>query len=501
MKGKWGFIDQTGKLVISAIYREVRSFHGSYAPARIDKRWGYIDKKGTFVINPQYEDARPFSEGLAAVKKDNTWGYINEKGKVVIDYSYEDAKGFQNGLAPAKRQGKWGYIDPKGNFVLTRAWLDAGEFKEKIAPVKTVENQWGYIDAKGRFVIDAQFDDAGVFSDGMAPVREESKWGYIDQTGHFKINPQFDQGQPFSEKMAAVLYGGQWGYIDQKGKVVIPFSYNQAGDFSGGHALVSDGNVFYYIGKDGKDKKIASSNANVIYDIKVYNTSKYIVNCRLDYNQKTFGDFTYKPTFVENNQLTINLPPNDPNANADATPSATINFTKSPFVKTFGFDVIYTLLNPDQTPVIRTDGQPASWTQRVSDNGAATSLPDLGAGAEQLIIWRAQGAYHFTFTRVKYENTKTFDADATAQALIQDLKLNTDKPWVKFLVKLTAKALSKFMGDFVVSYYNYSVNLGDYSIPFGACVMPDNICMLCSSDDCAARQGSYSGDGSVCKMP
>lgn len=252
LNGYWGFIDTAGKVAIKFIYKEIRSFQGNYAPARVDKRWGYIDKNGKYVINPKFDDARHFSEGLAPVKKGNLWGFIDSKGDMVMDYAYEDLKAFNGGLAPAKRVGKWGFINQKGKYVLSRQWLEAGEFAEDLAPVKNLENQWGYINRKGKYVIDPQFENAAEFQNGLAPVLEETQWGFINKKGKFQINPQYENARPFSEKLSAVKQGGKWGYIDTKGNETISFQFDEPGNFMESHALVVKDGEAYFINKKGE---------------------------------------------------------------------------------------------------------------------------------------------------------------------------------------------------------------------------------------------------------
>lgn len=50
-------------------------------------RWGYIDKTGELVIKPQFISAHDFSEGLARVHVEgyegDRLGYINKKGEWV----------------------------------------------------------------------------------------------------------------------------------------------------------------------------------------------------------------------------------------------------------------------------------------------------------------------------------------------------------------------------------------------------------------------------------
>lgn len=74
MARRWGFIDKTGKMVISPQFEDVHSFVKGLAPARLGKTWGFIDTAGKFAINPQFEDAAGFSEGLAGVRTGGRWG-------------------------------------------------------------------------------------------------------------------------------------------------------------------------------------------------------------------------------------------------------------------------------------------------------------------------------------------------------------------------------------------------------------------------------------------
>src|SRR4051812_24158111 len=60
-----------------------------YFPIRQDGKLGFIDKTGKVVITPQFdstvrEDGICFSEGLAAVLVGDKWGYIDKTGKFVI---------------------------------------------------------------------------------------------------------------------------------------------------------------------------------------------------------------------------------------------------------------------------------------------------------------------------------------------------------------------------------------------------------------------------------
>ena len=52
---KWGFIDNTGKVVIEPQFEFVDKFSDGLALVNVgNRKMGYIDSSGQFVINPQF---------------------------------------------------------------------------------------------------------------------------------------------------------------------------------------------------------------------------------------------------------------------------------------------------------------------------------------------------------------------------------------------------------------------------------------------------------------
>src|SRR6266704_2133700 len=47
-KGKWGFIDKTGKTVIALKFDWAGNFSEGLAPVQLGKKWGFINKTGEF---------------------------------------------------------------------------------------------------------------------------------------------------------------------------------------------------------------------------------------------------------------------------------------------------------------------------------------------------------------------------------------------------------------------------------------------------------------------
>lgn len=288
-KGKHGYMDKIGKIVINPQFDDAGLFFEGLAPVSVGRKYGYINTKGEYVINPQFEMAAPFSEGLAAVitgdKPENRkLGYIDRTGKMIIDPQFDAGFGpsgesawmtsFSEGLALVQLGNRAGYIDKTGKLIINPQFDMAFPFSDGLAAVM-VGAKWGYVDKSGKIIINPQFDRAMPFSEGLGLIYLEGKWGYVDKIGKLIINPQFDAATPFSEEgLAGVRVGDKWGGIDKTGKIVInpqfdgnifssgPGGFGMAGQivahdlrritFSEGLAGVEVGDKYGYVDKTGQ---------------------------------------------------------------------------------------------------------------------------------------------------------------------------------------------------------------------------------------------------------
>lgn len=273
--GKFGFIDNTGKLVVPCIYEEIESFDiktfkGELTAAKKDGRWGFIDKKGKVVIPFEYEDHVYISVGHTIcddkrkVRKNGKWGIINMNGQMEIPCKYDSIGSFNYGLAPAKIGYKYVYINMQGKIVLAGDYDKAETFENGIAKVtkrdstymintkgekvnvnvnqtefhdglcvvaKFVKEEasiyYGYANEKMKLVIPYDYDEAYDFENGMALVKLGGKWGYIDTNGNWIIYREFDEEFRFSSAgVAKVLWNGKWGLLTKDGDYVLPCEYD-----------------------------------------------------------------------------------------------------------------------------------------------------------------------------------------------------------------------------------------------------------------------------------
>jgi hypothetical protein len=251
IKGKWGYIDKTGKLIINPIYDDANEFKdGLAAVAKIDekkneKQWGFIDKSGAVKINFQFiEDkeknrCKPdyFSEGLAFVSSDGKqWGCIDKEGKYQINPQFEGQNWgmshFKNGVAIVSQGNSFGYIDKNGRYIINPQYKDANAFSANgLAAVQHSDEKWGFINKEGKYEINPQFEAvAGKFYGDVAFVKSSDKYGIIDKKGRYVINPQFDDVKLYD---IGRIYSVKSDYVDNNGIAETLFEKSGSTQFLG----------------------------------------------------------------------------------------------------------------------------------------------------------------------------------------------------------------------------------------------------------------------------
>lgn len=110
-KGKWGYKDWKGNVVIPPTYEEAFGFYEERGCVEKDGKLGYIDRQNNLVIDYQYDSATSFSEGLASVTLGEKSGYIDPDGKKVVDFIYDIATPFCDGKAVVRADDRWGVLN------------------------------------------------------------------------------------------------------------------------------------------------------------------------------------------------------------------------------------------------------------------------------------------------------------------------------------------------------------------------------------------------------
>ena len=80
-KGKFGYINKSGKVMIASQFDYAESFSEGMAAVSVGGKRGFVDQTGKVVIAAQYDKTTPFSEGLASGKKMESGVILTSRGK------------------------------------------------------------------------------------------------------------------------------------------------------------------------------------------------------------------------------------------------------------------------------------------------------------------------------------------------------------------------------------------------------------------------------------
>lgn len=108
---RYGFINRSGNMVISAQYLSLSGFHGGYAIAQDrNGKFGVIDLKGTWVIKPTFDELSGFQHEMAKATKNNKVGLIDLSGEWIVPPIFEALRIQSKSSALVKKNGLWGAI-------------------------------------------------------------------------------------------------------------------------------------------------------------------------------------------------------------------------------------------------------------------------------------------------------------------------------------------------------------------------------------------------------
>jgi hypothetical protein len=209
-RGKFGFLDYTGEVVI---------------PVNLEHTWVYSE-----------------NEALASFKCQGKWGFLDVEGNVAIEAQFEYVSQYSDNIAAVKLNEKFGLIDNSGGWVLENQFDYVWDAKENCVVVCN-DSKWGFFTTKGELIMDCCFDLCDAFHEGLAIIKTRGKFGFVDTKGNLAVEPKYLSVRHFSEGIAAASMDGEkWGFINKYGEVIIPFLYCDTMSFNEGLCAVSDGN-------------------------------------------------------------------------------------------------------------------------------------------------------------------------------------------------------------------------------------------------------------------
>ena len=100
-KGKWGYVNNKGDIIVSPKYDTCTGFKYGYGRIKLNAKWGIVDRSGTEIFPPKYGNILPGENGYF-IYYDNGWGMMDKNGKVLIQPTLSSITPFEKDRAMAK---------------------------------------------------------------------------------------------------------------------------------------------------------------------------------------------------------------------------------------------------------------------------------------------------------------------------------------------------------------------------------------------------------------
>lgn len=264
-KGKCGYLDNKGQIVIDSIFCGCGSFSESVAKTYIRSPDNVlfaciIDTLGNMLYKTLEDNFDPWmTAGLFSCGSDASNAYYMDKyGVVQLRTNFPYASSFDNICAVVWGRGDTScLIDRTGK--IRRFYVGDNYIGFPAGGVVQIRgnNYTTFVSTTDFSELFSLQEEAGTiyfnFSEGRCLFKQGNEFGYIDINGRVIIKPLYEAGQGFSEGLVAVRLNGKYGFVDKSGKVVIPFRYEQIlNGFQRGFALVLLGQKPIWINRHGR---------------------------------------------------------------------------------------------------------------------------------------------------------------------------------------------------------------------------------------------------------
>ena len=154
---------------------EISDFSEGRAKILVDLKYGFIDTSGKVVVSPEYDKAKDYHSGRAFTKKGDQYLWIDTNGNKIESHEeiiFEEVGPFSEGYSRVRVFDEFGYIKQDSSFYKYPRFLEATPFFNQLASVSTSE-KFGYI-----------------FTDGSEDIVEQYSFNILNQRPEQKMKEE-----------------------------------------------------------------------------------------------------------------------------------------------------------------------------------------------------------------------------------------------------------------------------------------------------------------------
>lgn len=197
---KWGYIDNTGKVVIEPQYDEALAFDKNLAIVRNSAKYGVINSEGKVIVPIEEKEIKIVSHRFAAFRKDTAWGMVDVQGKTKIDPKYKNITQIDAQLFSFKAGNLLGLYSAINDRITDPKYKSVTNTKQGI--IFQQGDLFGMLDSLLNVVIKPEYAGIEVFSN-IILCKSKDFWGVAKSNGTILLNPEYMAYKLYSSDLIA----------------------------------------------------------------------------------------------------------------------------------------------------------------------------------------------------------------------------------------------------------------------------------------------------------
>ena len=277
-KGKWGYVNHAGKMVIKPVFEVAGPFEAVTSPdgttmevARIKANgsWGYITRENVYLIEPVHDTISVFDQYATVIAESGPFKTLigvrsaisPRLGVPVLVCNFlqmnlsEIGEFSENGLAFAAKSGKYGMLNTKGEWAIPCQY-ESLDLNPHGGYQVVLGGKMGILKADGTILVEPQYD--GISWEPALDaylVQKDGGMGLVSEDGNRIAPPVYISIEPLGMEAFIVRKNERYGLLGRDGRILLQSYYDSIAPCSGGG---------YYVTKDGEHAVVAQGDEVII---------------------------------------------------------------------------------------------------------------------------------------------------------------------------------------------------------------------------------------------
>lgn len=120
---KYGFIDDSGVVVLPAIYEKVAEFKRGLCAVKLNGSWGVINQTGAFLVDPNYDHVEVLGTFLVGVKLNGKYGMLDFASKDTVPPVFDQVSYFDDSVLIGFKNSFAGLFSKTGEEIIPCVYL------------------------------------------------------------------------------------------------------------------------------------------------------------------------------------------------------------------------------------------------------------------------------------------------------------------------------------------------------------------------------------------